>query len=253
MKPRGFTLVEMLLVVAIIVLLISMLLPSLAASREAARDVVCRTQIAQVGSAMRSLGTDNWQRLPGLWGPPWTGSDPLEGSFMGKEVFTGSFQPTPAAKNGTLVTYIGGESSARQFYRCPAQPQGVFGSGVGSNGLFDVTMIQALPGARINHVPSNAQYVAGGPPVTVPLPVIIEEDPAYGINKQFIDMGHTSINRFAMTHFRTGGNYVAIDLSAHGLRFPTDLGPQGYDWSTTTSNGTPVSLGTAKNYGMFGK
>ena len=253
MRARGFTLVEMLVVVALIVLLISMIVPALQASREAARDTVCRTQIAQVGEAMRSLSIDNWQRLPGLWGPPWAGTGPLEGSFMGKEVFTGSYQPPPAAKPGTLVQYLSGGTASRHFYRCPALPVGVFGSGVGSNGLFDVTMIQSLPGARVNHVPSRAEYVAGGPPVSVPLPVLIEEDPAFGINKQFIDMGHTSINRFAMTHFRTGGNYVAIDLSAHRLQFVTEQGPQGYDWSTTMSNGTPVSLGVAKNYGMWGK
>ena len=70
MRARGFTLVEMLVVVALIVLLISMIVPALQASREAARDTVCRTQIAQVGEAMRAVSIDAGQPLHGLCRPP---------------------------------------------------------------------------------------------------------------------------------------------------------------------------------------
>lgn len=249
----GFTLIELLVVISIIALLISIMLPSLRAAKETARDVQCRSQMHQIGLAIMVLGDDNRGHLPGIWGPPWTGAQPLEGSYMGKEVLKSYYQPAPvAAQTGTLVSYLGGEGAARAIYRCPSLVTSTFRSGIGSNGMFDVTMFQALPGASVVKLPQFAEYVA---PVTnqnmrTPLPVIIEEDPAHGINKDFVDMGHTSINRFAVTHFGNGGNYVSVDGSGHRLQFEGGLGPQGYAW-TLQFQGLSRQMGIALPYGTL--
>ena len=55
---RGFTLVELLVVVSIILLLISILLPSLQAAREQAKVAVCLSNIAQVGRVLNSYILD---------------------------------------------------------------------------------------------------------------------------------------------------------------------------------------------------
>ena len=49
MKRKGFTLVEMLVVIAIIGILIAMLLPAINAAREAARSSICKSNLRQFG------------------------------------------------------------------------------------------------------------------------------------------------------------------------------------------------------------
>jgi len=60
----GFTLIEILVVVAIIALLISILLPSLRAAREQGRGLVCGTQLNQIYKAVFSYTRDFKDVLP---------------------------------------------------------------------------------------------------------------------------------------------------------------------------------------------
>jgi len=60
----GFTLIEVLVVVAIIALLISILLPSLARAREQARTSVCLSNEKQIGLAMSMFSSEHRGRVP---------------------------------------------------------------------------------------------------------------------------------------------------------------------------------------------
>lgn len=62
---RGFTLIEVLVVVSIIALLVSILLPSLAQAREAARQAVCSAHIKQVLTAENQYQMQYHEWIPG--------------------------------------------------------------------------------------------------------------------------------------------------------------------------------------------
>ena len=67
---KVFTLIELLIVIAIIAILAAMLLPALQSSRERAKGIKCMGQMKQLGMAFQYYVQDNDDRMPyGYWTP----------------------------------------------------------------------------------------------------------------------------------------------------------------------------------------
>jgi prepilin-type N-terminal cleavage/methylation domain-containing protein len=62
---KKFTLIELLIVIAIIGILVTLLLPSLAKAREAAKSAVCMSNLSQINKAAAMYLHDNNERFPG--------------------------------------------------------------------------------------------------------------------------------------------------------------------------------------------
>ena len=67
---RGFTLVEILVVLAIVILLAGLLFPVLSSARDNARTTTCASNLRQIGQAMTLYLQDNGQRYPLNTQPP---------------------------------------------------------------------------------------------------------------------------------------------------------------------------------------
>jgi len=112
--PRSaFTLVELLIVIAIIAILASLLLPSLGQAKRAAGSAVCKSQLKQLAMAWIMYPEDHG----GVLVPNYiTGSSPNETSTQESWV-TGNAKmtTTDTIRSGTLFRYVGETA----VYRCP--------------------------------------------------------------------------------------------------------------------------------------
>lgn len=128
MKVRAFTLIELLVVIAIIAILSAILFPAFAAAKESAKQVVCASNIKQVGVAMQLYMADN----DDTWFPAfnlapedgfapvqsWIGYDNnnrgLVGGFYGDVLKKAVNPPRP----GIIDPYLRSEG----VKRCPSMP-----------------------------------------------------------------------------------------------------------------------------------
>ncbi len=133
---RGFTLVELLVVIGIIALLISILLPALKRAKESANSVKCMSQQKQIMTALMMYAADHKDLLPlsPSIGEVYPGTTPETRSLM--YYMDGSVSGGRGVidyANGAFWKYLGVKASATNqppprtlhaIMNCPSDPEG---------------------------------------------------------------------------------------------------------------------------------
>jgi prepilin-type N-terminal cleavage/methylation domain-containing protein len=135
-RDRAFTLIEILVVVAIIALLVAILLPSLKRAREQAKRVVCATRLHNIGLANQLYANSNKGFL--IWGSLSDGdvNDPINNpKGYGTQICLASrrVDPTqPAGPNTQAWDYVDWHAAGKKYlldretWECPNRPN-IFG------------------------------------------------------------------------------------------------------------------------------
>ena len=149
---RGFTLVELLVVVGIIALLSSILLPSLNKAREASRSVKCMSNLRQLSQATLMFVNDHKGKMPGR-GANTLIADPTTGAF--RLVTT-----TAEAQDNVSVDWIAWQ---RQIDPLDGLPNtGANNQNISQSGLARYLNIKeqtGVPAAQANELSRNAESV----------------------------------------------------------------------------------------------
>ena len=164
---KGFTLVELLVVISIIALLVSILLPALGTAREQARVVMCLANTKHLGLVTQMYQNDHEQRVPIIlnrWAMGHPGYDcPARGSFLSValrkyvegDALPSSLDPDTAWSDIQMKEYR--DVYLPDFFVCPfMRNRGVLDDEI----KFGVTMTISGPGG--SKVYSLMDFVSAG-------------------------------------------------------------------------------------------
>jgi prepilin-type N-terminal cleavage/methylation domain-containing protein/prepilin-type processing-associated H-X9-DG protein len=110
---RGFTLVELLVVIGIIAVLISVLLPTLGRARESGRRVACLSNLRQVSLAVL-MYEQQWKRLPGPSLPAILGYDVVN---IEPPILTDYYKSRVLTNRDVLMKYV---NNSKSVFNCPS-------------------------------------------------------------------------------------------------------------------------------------
>ncbi|MCM8531011.1 MAG: type II secretion system GspH family protein [Lentisphaeraceae bacterium] len=226
-----FTLMELLVVVAIIGILVSMLLPSLQGAREKAKFAVCISNRSQNYKLMYLALDDNAHKLPMFLNKEF---DNPVAPIYGKNDWSGTQNhDTAEIVNPVAGLYI---DSFDRIMRCSSLPTGVLGDAIGSNGGFDYSFPAAFSAISISKIDTGGIW--NGQEKSTPL--IVEESPEFSLNNVNHESSFASTDALGTWHdFGKKIGYTAVDGSSvlvypKGINYKSTKFELYYETSTVT-------------------
>jgi prepilin-type N-terminal cleavage/methylation domain-containing protein len=220
---RGFNLIELLIVVAVMALLISLLLPSLQRAREDARRTVCLANLKQIGAGLFSYAAGSRDHGPPVMWPIPTRSPRQLLSRPGEA----SGQPGYTVNLGLLWPRT--IADGRQF-QCPSQSRFAYSSDLKRLGQDNV----AGSYAYAVHIPAGESPRLG----TVRHLALVSEDFVAG-------PAHEGIGRWS---HRVGYNVLYTDGSATWYPDPNQsIWKRGVYWDDETDDITYATFYSTKD------
>ncbi len=221
----AFTLIEVLVVLAIVAMLVGILLPTLASARTSARSVTCLSQMKQIGAATLLYAQDHQNQLPRS-----------SHSALAHRVMPWGYALCPYLAG---FVYTGPDASWENLfnglYRCPQDDRRQAWS-YGKNVWFELSSAES----------GDVQGMSAGP--TYPTSDQVPQPSATVI---YGELATASMGDHLMAHFwRMGGspevdatrhgstsNYVFVDGHAESRRFESTFNlPHGIDlWNPGTA------------------
>jgi len=168
-RQRGFTLIEMLTVVAIISVLAAILFPVFGSARERGRQTQCLSNLRQLGLALNMYAHDYDERYPLAGAVGSAGADWVPAMELPNDAFR--------VESGALFSY----AKSAELYRCKSDPEG-FRTGLsyrmnGELGGFPMGAVECPSSVvlLIEAPVKDACFRIGNAPDDTPIPVY---DPA---------------------------------------------------------------------------
>ncbi|MCM8529302.1 MAG: type II secretion system GspH family protein [Lentisphaeraceae bacterium] len=201
MNRLSFTLLELLIVVAIIGILVSLLLPSLNKAREVSLHAVCQSNKKNHFTILMQYSKNNNDKYPNV--------HPAGPNTLDVKEDEGDWYGTNGSANIMVNPILERYTKNKAFLRCPSIDEGVLGSGEGSNGVFDQTMIGSFSDSFIAAISSNGYVWPTWDDHTTPFVVVETPETINGGN---IEGRYSVVDSRATPHLERG-SYVGIDGS----------------------------------------
>jgi prepilin-type N-terminal cleavage/methylation domain-containing protein len=257
-RRAGFTLVELLVVIAMIAILIGILLPALARARGSAWNIACLARLRSIGQAVHLYADDSKDELPladhaaGFLDPDPAGTRLASWSlallpYLGARGFERADLLEPSRLEGRGADW---RASVESLYRCPHDPRGFdppAREAAVYDGSYGYNAYLVLSAGELDPIrPGRARLwrrrdAAPRPGATVAFGEVHEGDSANTMVDHFMAHFWTQFNaptdRVAKTrHGRTAG-YLMLDGRAVGVAFEATFDPgRGVDnWNPATA------------------